>query len=52
MSTANNGFWNKETIGLVAAIVAFAIVMLMPTPEGLGEMGQRMTALFVLILIL
>ena len=52
MTTASIPGSKKETIGLVAAIVASAIVLLMPTPEGLGVPGQRMAALFVLILIL
>lgn len=43
---------SKEIIGLIAAIAGFAIVLMLPTPEGLGLMGQRMAALFVLILIL
>ena len=52
MSAASNGASNKETIGLIAAIAASGLVLLMPTPEGLGLPGQRMAALFVLILIL
>ena len=52
MSAASNGASNKETIGLIAAIAASGLVLLMPTPEGLGVPGQRMAALFVLILIL
>ena len=52
MTTASMPGSNKEIIGLVAAILASAIVLLMPTPEGLGVPGQRMAALFVLILIL
>ena len=52
MSAVSNGASNKETIGLIAAIAASGLVLLMPTPEGLGVPGQRMAALFVLILIL
>jgi sodium-dependent dicarboxylate transporter 2/3/5 len=42
----------KEIIGLIAALAAAAFVLLLPTPAELGETGQRMAALFVLILIL
>ena len=52
MSRASNGASNKELIGLIAAIGLSAIVLLMPTPEGLGVAGQRMAALFVLILVI
>ncbi len=52
MTTESMPGSNKEIIGLFAAILASAIVLLMPTPEGLGVPGQRMAALFVLILIL
>ncbi len=52
MTTESMPGSNKELIGLVAAVLASAIVLLMPTPEGLGVPGQRMAALFVLILIL
>ncbi len=43
---------SKEIIGIAAAIAGFAIILMLPTPDGLGVMGQRMAALFVLILIL
>jgi sodium-dependent dicarboxylate transporter 2/3/5 len=52
MSAASTGTQTKEIVGLVVAVVACAVVLLMPTPEGLGPMGQRMAALFALILIL
>lgn len=52
MSRESNGASNKEIIGLISAIVLSAIVLLLPTPEGLGVPGQRMAALFVLILII
>ncbi len=52
MTTESMPGSNKEIIGLFAAILASVIVLLMPTPEGLGVPGQRMAALFVLILIL
>jgi sodium-dependent dicarboxylate transporter 2/3/5 len=39
-------------VGIIAALAAFALVMLAPTPEGLTEAGQRTAALFVLVLVL
>jgi len=42
----------KHVLGLIAAVAAMSLVLLMPTPSGLGAPGQRMAALFVLILIL
>jgi sodium-dependent dicarboxylate transporter 2/3/5 len=42
----------KGSAGLIASLIGMAVVLLLPTPEGLGEPGQRMAALFVLILIL
>ena len=52
MNAASNTASNKDAFGLIAAVVAFAIVLLLPTPEGLGVPGQKMAALFILILIL
>jgi sodium-dependent dicarboxylate transporter 2/3/5 len=52
MSQVPNQGSSKEIIGLMSAIAGFAIILMLPTPEGLGVMGQRMAALFVLILIL
>jgi solute carrier family 13 (sodium-dependent dicarboxylate transporter), member 2/3/5 len=37
---------------IVAAIIAAAVIILMPTPEGLTPLGQRTAALFVAALIL
>jgi sodium-dependent dicarboxylate transporter 2/3/5 len=52
MTAASNAASKKEIYGLIAAVVVPAIVLLMPTPEGLGIPGQRMIALFAFILIL
>jgi solute carrier family 13 (sodium-dependent dicarboxylate transporter), member 2/3/5 len=42
----------KEVIGIFAAILAAAIILLLPTPEGLSEVGKRTGAIFVAGLIL
>src|SRR5688572_11228120 len=41
-----------ELWGTIAAIVAMAIMMLLPAPEGLSTAGQRTAALFLGALIL
>ncbi len=38
--------------GILAALIAAALIILMPTPEGLSPAGQRTAALFVAALIL
>ncbi len=38
--------------GLVVAVLAMAILLVAPTPDGLTAEGQRMAALFVLIILL
>lgn len=41
-----------DIIGLIAAIVAIVVVMLLPTPQGLSPEGHRLAALFIAALIL
>jgi sodium-dependent dicarboxylate transporter 2/3/5 len=44
---------NKSNIaGIVAALVAMVVIILLPTPETLGVIGQRTAALFIGALIL
>ncbi len=38
--------------GVVAAVLAAGFLLLLPTPEALPEAGQRMAAIFVVVLIL
>ena len=38
--------------GIVASILVAAIILILPTPEGLSVEGQRMAALFAVALIL
>ena len=52
MSQVTNVASRKEIIGLLGAIAGFVVVLLLPTPEALGGAGQRMAALFVLIIVL
>jgi sodium-dependent dicarboxylate transporter 2/3/5 len=42
----------KEALGVIGAIVAGAIVLLLPTPEGLSPAGHRLAAIFVGALVL
>jgi sodium-dependent dicarboxylate transporter 2/3/5 len=41
-----------EVLGLVGAVAATAIVLMLPTPEGLTDQGHRMAALFMGMLVL
>ena len=41
-----------SVIGILAAVIAFGIVLVFPTPEGLTGDAQKTAALFVLILVL
>jgi sodium-dependent dicarboxylate transporter 2/3/5 len=41
-----------EFIGLIAAIVAILVVLVLPTPQGLSPEGHRLAALFIGALIL
>lgn len=43
---------SKQILGILAALVATIIVMLLPTPEGLTPQGQRLAAIFVGALVL
>ncbi len=52
MTSASLTTSRKEIISLFVAVAASAVVLYLPTPEGLGVPGQRTAALFVLILIL
>ena len=42
----------RQLFGLIAGFAAMALVLVMPTPGGLSAPGQRMAALFILILVL
>jgi sodium-dependent dicarboxylate transporter 2/3/5 len=46
------GSQRYEVLGLVGAVAATAIVLLLPTPEGLSVQGHRMAALFMGVLVL
>lgn len=41
-----------DIVGLIAAIVAVVVVMLLPTPQGLSPEGHRLAALFIAALIM
>jgi sodium-dependent dicarboxylate transporter 2/3/5 len=41
-----------DILGVVGAIVATAVVLLLPTPQGLSPEGQRLGAVFIGILVL
>ena len=49
---ATRGSERTATLGLIGAVVATGVVMLLPTPEGLTDQGHRMAALFIGILVL
>ena len=37
-----DGTSRKQVVGLIASVVAMSLILLMPTPAGLGVPGQRM----------
>ena len=42
----------KELFGIIGAIVAMVVVMMLPTPEGLSPGGHKLAALFLGALVL
>src|SRR3990172_8032175 len=51
-ATLGGSKFRTDILGLLAAIVAAIVVLLLPTPQGLSPEGHRMAALFVGALIL
>ena len=49
---AGAGTNSRQTAGIVAAILASVIVLVLPTPEGLSAAGHRLAAIFVGALVL
>jgi solute carrier family 13 (sodium-dependent dicarboxylate transporter), member 2/3/5 len=49
---AGNSTYRPKPIAIVAALVAAAVIIMLPTPEGLTPVGQRTAALFIAALIL
>ncbi len=49
---AGNSTYRPKPMAIVAALVAAAVIIMLPTPEGLTPLGQRTAALFVAALIL
>jgi solute carrier family 13 (sodium-dependent dicarboxylate transporter), member 2/3/5 len=45
-------FWTIGHIGLIAAIAALIIVLMLPTPEGLPVAGHRMLAILAFAVII
>ena len=51
MPDANENTWRKKALGIVVALVAYAILAGMPAPEGLSSAGQKSLALMVSAII-
>ena len=51
MPDANENTWRKKALGIVVALVAYAILAGMPAPEGLSPTGQKSLALMVSAII-
>ncbi len=49
---ANGSKSTREIVGILSAIAAGGMVLLLPTPDGLSATGHRLAALFVATLIL
>lgn len=41
MPDANENTWRKKALGIVVALVAYAILAGMPAPEGLSPTGKN-----------
>ena len=51
-ATERNSIWTLGHIGLIAALAALIIVMLLPTPAGLPVAGHRMLAILAFAVII
>ena len=40
-----------KKIGIILGLILFGIVLVMPTPEGLSEIGQKVLAVAVLMIV-
>lgn len=52
MAKENSKLSKGQIIGAILAVVAFFVLLLMPLPEGMSEIGQKSLALFTFALIM